>query len=165
MKKIIYIGLLSVCIGSGNAFAQTSQTNDGYRKGFRLGFGINGGLEMNQKYEAALGADARLQYDLSQKTSVTFTSGYTHLFQEGDDAGFVPVKFGFKYFFANNFYALGEAGAAIGATGDLNNSLLLSPSVGFANKYIDISLRYENYTDYNVDQLGIRIAYGFSLKK
>lgn len=162
MKKIGYISLLLVVAGTSTAF---SQANDGYRKGFRLGFGINGGLEMNQKYEAALGGDVRLQYDLSQKKSITFTSGYTHLFQEGEDAGFIPVKFGFKYFFANNFYALGEAGAAIGVSGDLNNSLLLSPSIGFANNYIDVSLRYENYTDYSADQLGIRIAYGFSLKK
>ena len=142
-----------------------AQTNTEYKKGFRLGFGLSGGFDTGQDYEASVGADVRLQYDLSQKMSLTFTPGYTHLFIKGEDAGFVPVKAGFKAFLGNQFYAMGEVGGAIGVNGGLDNSALLAPSFGYANKFIDISVRYENYLDYKIDQIGLRIAYGFSLKK
>lgn len=173
MKKSIFI--LAVLLASVNVTqAQTKSsttktppkfTNNGYKQGFRLGLGLSGGFDTGQDYEGAVGADVRLQYDFSRKTSITFTPGYTHLFQKGDDAGFVPVKLGFKMFLGNQFYWMGEAGAALGVKGDLDNSVLLAPSFGFANKYIDVSLRYENYLDYKLDQIGLRIAYGFSLKK
>lgn len=140
-----------------------AQTDKNYDRGFRLGFGINGGLPTDGDYEAALGGDARLQYDLSRKMSLTATTGYTHLFIKGDDAGFVPAKLGFKAFLGNQFYAQGELGAAFGVNGNLDNSAILAPSFGFANKYIDVSLKYENYLDYKTDQIGIRVAYGFSL--
>ena len=69
---------------------------------------------------------------------------------------------------------MGEIGAAFAVTNDYNkNSLLLAPSIGYATKYIDISLRYERYNDFpnyndnklgkGVGQLGLRLAYGFEL--
>lgn len=136
-----------------------------YNKGFRLGLGINGGFPTASDYEGSLGIDTRLQYDISRKTSMTLTSGYTHLFVHGDDQAFVPVKLGVKYFLGNQFYIMGEAGLGIGVTSTLDNTLLLAPAFGFANKYIDASIRYEYYNDYESDQIALRLAYGFSLKK
>lgn len=136
-----------------------------YPKGFRIGFGLNGGLSTNSDYDGSVGVDARLQYDVSQKTSFTLTSGYVHLFNnEEGDLGLVPVKAGFKHFMNKNIYAMGEIGAGFGTHRGMGNTFLWGPSIGFANNFIDISLRYERYNDYNTDQLGIRIAYGFSLK-
>lgn len=157
MKKTLF--LLSIVAFSLNANAQQ------YKRGFRLGFGINGGLPTDsEKYEGALGADIRLQHDFTAKTSMTLTTGYNHLFVKGDDQGFVPLKLGAKFFLNKNLYAQGEAGVGFGVSNDLGNTLILSPSFGFANKYIDVSLRYENYNNYHTDQIGLRIAYGFSLK-
>ena len=167
LQKSIFLAVVA-SMTLTNVQAQTTQkatSSSDYNKGFRLGLGLSGGFDTSQDYEGALGADIRLQYDFSKKTSITFTPGYTHLFQKGDDAGFVPLKLGFKMFFGNQFYAMGEAGGAIGVNGNLDNSALIAPSFGFANKYIDISVRYENYLDYNLDQIGLRLAYGFSLKK
>jgi hypothetical protein len=70
---------------------------------------------------------------------------------------------------------MGEAGAAFAVTnGNNQTSLLLAPSLGYATKYVDISLRYEHYNDFarinnngttgkGVGQVGVRFAYGFEL--
>ena len=160
MKKIataVFALLLTT-----TTFAQKSNKSD-YPRGFRLGFGLSGGFDTNSDYDFGLGADVRLQYDLSRKTSLTLTSGYTHLFAE-EDAGFIPAKIGFKSFVSKNIYLMAEGGAAISASSGFDSSALLAPSIGFANRYIDVSIRYENYLNNDLDQLGLRIAYGFSLK-
>src|SRR6187402_105779 len=91
-----------------NANAQKAETlpeaAKGYDQGWRLGFGINGGYAFEEPYGATLGGDIRLQYDLSQRTSVTLTTGYTNFFMDEVDGidygniGVVPVKAGFKGF-------------------------------------------------------------------
>ncbi|WLD25048.1 hypothetical protein NU10_06675 [Flavobacterium dauae] len=159
MKNVIFtaIGILFV---SSVALSQTP-----YNKGFRLGLGLNGGFPTDGDYDGSLGIDARLQYDFTKRTSITLTSGYTHLFADPEEVGFVPAKLGFKYFLGNQFYAMGEAGVAFGVNGNIDNSLIVAPVFGFANKYLDASVRYEYYSDYETDQIALRLAYGFSLKK
>lgn len=159
MKKIFYTAVATLFVGSA-AFSQTE-----YNKGFRLGFGLNGGFPTDGAYDGSLGIDVRAQYDFTRKTSITLTSGYTHLFAETEDVGFVPAKLGFKYFLGNQFYLMGEAGAAFSVNGNIDNSLIVAPVFGFANKFLDASVRYEHYSDYETDQIALRLAYGFSLKK
>lgn len=163
-RTIAFILLMGGILFTLPSIAQSKIISD-YPKGFRLGLGINGGLSTNSAYDGTIGAEARLQYDLSQKTSITLSSGYTHLFSnEVGDKGIVPIKGGFKHFMNKNIYAMGELGAGIGTHQEQGNTLIWAPSIGFANHIIDVSLRYERYNDYNTDQLGIRVAYGFSLK-
>lgn len=131
---------------------------------FRLGFGINGGIPTNSIFDFSLGADARLQYDMSLKTSLAFTTGYTHLFNKNSgDLGFVPAKLGFKAFIGNQFYILGETGAAFGTHKTMGTSFLWAPGIGIATKHIDISLRYEDYNKFNTSQVSLRLAYGFKI--
>ena len=59
---------------------------------------------------------------------------------------------------------MGEAGIAFGVNKYLENSLLLAPVFGFANKFVGASIRYEHYNDYETNSLALRLAYGFSLK-
>lgn len=150
-----------------------------YNQGFRLGFGANVGYATNDPYKLALGGDIRGQYDLSKLYSLTLTTGFTNLFvskADGPDLGFIPAKAGFKAFVWNNqFYVMGEAGAAFAVTNGYNKtSLLLSPTIGYATKYVDVSLHYEHYNDFarvnndgsagkGVGQVGVRLAYGFKL--
>lgn len=156
-----------------------------YDKGFRLGFGIAPGYVLEDPYGFGLGGDVRLQYDFSKRYSVTLTSGYSHLFGkevdgfEVDDLGFIPVKAGFKAFWwEDQFYAMGEAGAGFAVTGadyagSKDVSAILSPSIGWANKYFDVSVRYEYYSDFpgyssntpsdGNHQIALRFAYGFRL--
>ncbi len=69
---------------------------------------------------------------------------------------------------------MGEIGAALSVTDEYNqNSMLFAPSLGFATKYVDISVRYEFLKDFpavrddvvdkGLGQIMLRLAYGFDL--
>lgn len=159
------------------AFTAVKAQDSNYNQKFKLGFGLNVGYPFEDPYDFNLGADARLQYDLSKIYSLTLTTGFNNLFVEGDDndLGYIPLKGGFKAFiWDDRFYAMGEAGVAFSVTNDYDKtSFLISPTIGYATKYIDISLRYEYLPDFPVlknneikDGLGqvlVRLAYGFAL--
>ena len=173
--KIAMIAAISLFFANNT----NAQTSSDYNQGFRLGIGVTGGYAVHDPYKLALSADARLQYDLSKRYSLTLTTGYSNLFvskADGNDLGFIPAKLGFKAFVWNDqFYIMGEGGAAFAVSnGYHKTSLLLAPSIGYATKDIDISLRYEQYNDFNrlnnngslgkgVGQVGVRVAYGFKL--
>ena len=176
--KIVLVLAISAMFAT-NSYAQEATTTKNYDQGFRLGFGLNAGYAAHDPFKLTLGADARLQYDLSKRYSVTLTTGYSNLFvseADGNDLGFIPAKAGFKAFVWNDqFYVMGEVGAAFAVSNNYDQtSLLLAPSIGYATKCIDISLRYEHYNDFErlnnngsqafgVGQLGLRVAYGFKL--
>lgn len=181
-EKIKFVLVLAIAIMFANhSNAQETQTAKNYDQGFRLGIGLNAGYAAHDPYKLALGADARLQYDLSKRYSATLTTGFTNLFVSESDApfkdlGLIPAKLGFKAFVWNDqFYVMGEAGAAFAVTNDYHKtSLLLAPSIGYASKYIDVSLHYEFYNDFarlnnngsqgkGIGQVGVRLAYGFEL--
>lgn len=178
--KIKFVLVLAISMMfANNSKAQDTQAATNYDQGFRLGFGLNAGYAVHDPYKLALGADARLQYDLSKRYSITLTTGFTNLFVskvDGSDLGFIPAKAGFKAFVWNDqFYVMGEAGAAFAVTNGYNKtSLLLAPTIGYATKYVDISVRYEHYNDFarlnnngsvgkGVGQVGVRLVYGFEL--
>ena len=173
--KILFVFVIAIMF-AGNANAQETAK---YDQGFRLGFGTNAGYTIDDPYKLALGANVRVQYDLSKRYSLTLTTGFTNLFvskADGSDLGFIPAKAGFKAFVWNDqFYVMGEAGAAFAITNGYNKtSLLVSPTIGYATKYIDLSVHYEHYSDFakvnnngsvgkGVGQVGVRLAYGFAL--
>lgn len=164
-------------------------TTPNYDQGFRLGFGLNGGYMLDPSNNGfgssdklfnglAVGADVRLQYDLSKRLSVTLTTGYNHFFIDDaikdipftdfKDIGQIPVKAGFKAFFwEDQFYGLAEVGAGFTVSKnspiDEDTTLILSPGIGWASKYVDLSVRYEHYTEFETGQVALRLAYGFRL--
>lgn len=163
-------------------------TPGNYDQGFRLGFALNGGYMFNTSSSPwggtdvfsgpTVGADVRLQYDLSRRLSVTLTTGYNHFFIEEDlkdlpftdfrDVGQIPVKAGFKAFFwEDQFYGLAEVGGGFTVSKNSpfaeDTTVILSPGIGWANKYVDLSLRYEHYTEFETGQIALRLAYGFRL--
>ncbi|HSN47140.1 MAG TPA: hypothetical protein VLR29_00120 [Flavobacterium sp.] len=180
--KIKFVLILAISMMfANNSNAQDTPAAANYDQGFRLGFGLNAGYAVHDPYKLTLGADARLQYDLSKRYSITLTTGFSNLFVSESDApykdlGFITAKAGFKAFIWNDqFYVMGEAGAAFAVTnGYSQTSLLLAPTLGYATKYVDISLHYEHYNDFarlntngtqgkGVGQVGVRLAYGFEL--
>ncbi|HEY0092436.1 MAG TPA: hypothetical protein VGB43_08120, partial [Flavobacterium sp.] len=108
--------------------------------------------------------------------SIALTTGFTNLFIGNNvkDLGFIPLKAGFKMFWwEDRWYALAEVGVGIPVTNDwgdnTDTTLILAPGIGYATKYIDLSLRYEHYTEFpaedvrGVGQISLRLAYGFKL--
>ncbi|WP_333600574.1 hypothetical protein [Flavobacterium sp.] len=175
-RNSVKIAVILCLLGSVTTYAQEAEKKN-YDQGFRLGFGINGGLPLQDPYDYNLGADVRIQYDLSTRYSLTFTTGFSNFFVSGkdNDLGYIPVKGGFKAFvLKDKLYLLGEVGAAFAVTNGYDKtSFLISPGIGYATEKIDISLRYEHYTDFPVlkndvedtglGQIALRIAYGFRL--
>jgi hypothetical protein len=173
--KFVLVFTISMLFAT-NTNAQDAKNHE---QGFKMGIGLNAGYALSDPYKLVLGANTRLQYNLTKRYSLTFTTGFTNLFVDKSvrsDLGFIPVKASFKAFVWNDqFYLMGEAGAAIAVTNNYNKtSLLLAPSLGYTTKYIDISLRYEHYNDFpklnnngstgkGLGQLGVRLAYGFDL--
>lgn len=179
MKKFFYTVVAStLLLTATKSFAQEQYSLDTpYDPKFKLGVGLSVGAPLQDPYETSLGGDVRLQYDFSKPYSVTLTTGFTNLFVNGsnNDLGYIPLKGGFKAFvLKDKFYLMGEAGAAFAVTNGYDKtSLLLSPTIGFATKYIDLSLRYEylsdfptienNQVDKGLGQIMLRLAYGFDL--
>jgi len=151
---------------------------------FRFGIGVDGLLPVGNTADVAnfgLGLTPRLQYGVSDKFALTFTSGIYHFFPKtvtypvsGSFAGFtakyksdiIPVKVGFKYFVGGNFYLAGEAGASFEvAEGGGKAHFLWSPGIGYATKKWDIGARFENFSGnhYSDGIIGLRVAYGFGL--
>jgi hypothetical protein len=178
--KIKGLLLAALFMSAANSHAQEKPLlaeDKNYDQGWRLGFGLNAGVVTDDLYDWSLGGDVRLQYDFNKRVSVTMTSGFTNMFigDGGKDLGFIPVKGGFKVFWwEDSFYALAEAGAGFPVTndysGNVDNTLIIAPGIGWANKYVDLSLRYEHYTAFpnqdggtGVGQLALRLAYGFRL--
>ncbi|MGQ3086333.1 hypothetical protein [Flavobacterium sp.] len=166
IKGLLLSGMMMLGM---TAFAQDgASSKENYDQGFRLGFAVNAGAVTGDYFNFALGGDVRLQYDLSQRTSLTLTTGYTHMFGEEDyikELGFIPVKAGFKAFiWEDRFYVLGEAGAGFAVTNDYDETTFLwAPGIGYANDVIDLSLRYEGMNDFQANQIALRLAYGFKL--
>lgn len=128
----------------------------------RLGYGFSGGIPFNG-YTGGVGIDGRFQYDITLKTSLIGTAGYTHFFSnELPDLAYAPAKVGFKSHIGEQVYVLGEIGAAFSTTG-MGISPVWNPGIGIATKHIDISLRYENLQKFDTAQFALRLAYGYKL--
>src|SRR3970282_2690616 len=95
-KKIKMLSIVAVSMSlANNVQDQDAAPAKNYDQGFELGFGVSGGYATQDPYKLALGADARLQYDLTKRYSLTLTTGFTNLFvseADGSDVGFIPAQ-------------------------------------------------------------------------
>ncbi|WP_432710931.1 outer membrane beta-barrel protein [Pedobacter sp.] len=160
-------------------------TTNANAQGPKLGIGINAGVPTTDQYNFTLGADARLQFDVSKQLSIPVTAGYTHFFsKDAIDAGtlekqnysYIPVKAGVKVFFdesGSGLYGLAEIGAAFGVSDHAKTGFLYSPAIGYAwSSGLDLGVKYEGISsareqtfgyDKNVGHVALRLAYGFKL--
>ena len=107
--RTLFFAVFALAITNTISAQETSETSN-YDQKFKLGFGVSGGIPTDgDDYDWALGGDVRLQYDLSKRTSLTLTTGFTNLFVGDDvpDLGFIPAKAGFKAFvWEDQFYVM-----------------------------------------------------------
>jgi len=176
LPTLLAVLILFAC---SNANAQTVSPSK-----FRLGIGVDALMPVGNTATTTnfgIGVTPRLQYGLSNKVALTFTSGIYHFFPKtvtypaiGSFPGFtakyksdiIPVKVGAKFFIGSNFYLSGEAGAAFEvANGGGRAHFLWSPGIGYATKRWDIGARYENFSGngYSDGVTALRVAYGFGL--
>jgi len=184
-KVITGVSVVLALFTAKNVNAQSTPADK-----WRLGIGLEVGRPIGNAHDISnfeLGGTARLQYGLSNNTALTLTSGYYNMFGKNitvldanaagttvtvksKDLGIIPVKLGIKSFLAHRLYFGAEAGAGFETTslygdGSKDTKLILSPTIGYATKIIDLGLRYEGFfgqgNSYGL--IGLRIAYGFGL--
>ena len=179
MKKRFFAAslvALAVCV---NTQSKAQSIDKG-----RLRFGIGADAlvpvgNLNNSTNFGLGITPRLQYGLSNKVALTFTSGIYHFFPKNMyaqtatqlyayrwDLDVIPVKVGFKAFVTSNIYIGGEAGMGFQVdNGGGDSEYLYSGAVGYANKKWDFGIRYENFSGngYRNGMIALRVAYGFGL--
>jgi hypothetical protein len=181
LTKLAAAALTGVALLIGTTVnAQTTPTTPSK---LRFGIGLEAGAptgNMHNYSNVEIGGTARLQYNTSDHFALMLTSGYYNFFGKdysatvggvtttvkGSSAGMIPVKAGFKAFFADQFYFSAEAGAGFETTGiNKNTKLILSPGLGWANQKWDVGVRYEDFSgqsnSYGI--VGLRLAYGFEL--
>jgi hypothetical protein len=159
-----------------NSFAQSTPKSK-----FRFGVGLETLVPTGDLHTYSsnfgLGITPRLQYGITDRLALTFTSGYYHFFPRTvhnpglpdvntGETGIVPVKLGLKAFINKNIYFGAEIGAGFEVNdGGGNTKLLTSAGVGYASKKWDVGIRYENFSGqtFNYGTIGLRVAYGFGL--
>jgi hypothetical protein len=168
------VAAVAMFIGVNSASAQTNERPDS--QAWRLGVGVSAGLPTNDAYNIALGGDLRLQKDFFSNISATLSAGYTN-FSIKDEAkvpgfptsvGYIPVKAGIKIFPTERFYISGEVGAGFGTDKGQGTALVYAPGIGLGfNNGLDVGVRYEGFTqdNTNLDQVALRLAYGFNLSR
>jgi hypothetical protein len=144
----------------------------------RIGLALETGLPTGNSvkdYQVSLGGTGTIQYGLSDKVALTFTSGYYDFLSKTLGTPFapykranlqiVPIKVGAKVFFYDGFYAGAETGMAIEAVSGGRRKFILAPALGYATKQLDVSVRYEALLGGldNYGLLGLHTAYGFKL--
>lgn len=145
---------------------------------WRLGIGLETGVATGNYHPGqgfVIGGSLRLQRSIAKGLDWTLTSGY-YDFVAGsrgnspvynEQMGLIPVKLGLKYYAANNWYIMGEAGAGFELSGyQKSRKLILSPGIGWSSKSWDVGARFESLSGGNSFNYGIaalRVAYGFGL--
>ncbi len=175
LTKLAAAALTGVALLIGtNVNAQTTPASK-----LRFGVGLEAGAPTGNAHDGSnfeLGGTARLQYNTSDHFSLMLTSGYYNFFGKEigtvgtttvktASTGVIPVKAGFKAFFADQFYFSAEAGAGFETNGSKNTKLILSPGLGWANQKWDVGVRYEDFSGQSNSYglVGLRLAYGFEL--
>lgn len=171
MKSLFKSVLLIAVVLFSNSIHAQKEGN-----GWRMGISIMPGVATNGGYGFALGSDIRLQTEIAKNTHFTLTTGITGFFKKDPVKGmsYIPLKPGIKYFLGENLYVGGELGIGFGMVKNSGRSFIWAPSLGLSFKKVDLSVKYEDASDFKfvadgtnnnyVKQFALRVAYGFSLK-
>ena len=179
MKKLFLLTAIAGVLGFTSAKAQTGDPAMG---GSKIGIGAEFAFptgDFGKAYDFGYGGSLQFQTPIANKLKFIATGGYLN-FQGKEydlagvtvaapDYGVVPLKVGARYFIAENFYAGGELGAAIGTSKNSETAFVYTPHIGVefpvADKStIDLGARYEAWSNNGTSRfVGLRLAYNFGL--
>jgi len=169
MKKILFTIVIVGCI------ICTAKAQQYTRSGFSIGPEIN--FPSQSVYNIGYGASARLDLPVSGKVGISLTGGYTKLHYKGSIVSvfgdqkpneFVPLKAGIIYGVGNGLYLSGELGDAMEVSSNVNgnkrNLFVFGLGPGFLfglsdKQAIDLGIRYEQWSQHELKQVAIRVAY------
>lgn len=183
MKKLF---LLSVMVLSSFCFSQVFAQKSS--KLFSFGFGFEGGPVMgNAEFKESFSSEFGMSLRFSLKAGpgfATFSPGALLVIPKKvseDDIKLgsrIPLRVGYKYIFAQNFFVMGEAGYAAytfysadtgSETQEINKEksggFTYAPSAGVNLGKFEAGIRYEVTTlrelDSKVSMLGLRVGFNF----
>ncbi|MEJ7558749.1 MAG: hypothetical protein WKF66_10610 [Pedobacter sp.] len=180
MKRLFLVTAIAGILGFSSVNAQTK---DVAMTGSKLGIGAEFAFptgDFGDGYDFGYGGSLQFQTPIANKLNFIATGGYLN-FQGKEianvdnnvikvaDYGVVPLKVGARYFIAENFYAGGELGAAIGTRSGSDTRFIYTPHIGVefpvADKStIDLGARYEAWSNNGTYRfVGLRLAYNFGL--
>jgi len=180
MKRLFFVTALAGILGFSTTNAQTK---DVAMTGSKIGIGAEFAFptgDFGKAYDFGYGGSLQFQTPIANKLNFTATGGYLN-FQGKEnivvngvtgtlpDYGVIPLKVGARYFIAENFYAGGELGAAIGTGSGSETAFVYTPHIGVefpvADKStIDLGARYEAWSNNGTSRfVGLRLAYNFGL--
>jgi len=178
MNKI----LLFVIVLSGTVFSGYAQTKSAPQLSIGGELGLPTG-QASQVYGSVLGASVKLELPVAaSKFSFVISAGLSDYLLKFNYAGtfnnavYVPVEAGGKYYFSRIGYFEGDIGLSANVNGNYSadkNAFIYAPIIGFSaptNNHkatIDIGVRYEGRVESGgaISQVAIRVAYRFGLKK
>ncbi|POY39171.1 hypothetical protein C3K47_01360 [Solitalea longa] len=170
MKRLTLLAILfvSALMVSNHVNAQAPAGKKLLNIAFESGFPLGNAADV---YKIVLGGSLQAEFPVKSNLSVTATAGYSTFTNSKIDglegSGFIPVKVGGKYYFASNFYGIGELGAAFYTGDGSSTTFVYAPGLGYSfpvadNKFVDVSARYEGHTgDFDRSFFGLRFAYSF----
>lgn len=169
MKKVLLATLLFVGVAA-TSFAQD---------GGKFSIGVDAGLPLGDaKDVSSVFVGGSLKYDqpIAEKTAFTLTAGYSYLAyndmgkavskligENKSGVGFIPVKAGIKYFFADAFYGEAQLGAAFSTQKGAGTAFAYSPGIGYKfSDVIDLGVRYEAWSkNGTTNQIAARLGFSF----
>jgi lipoprotein signal peptidase len=179
-KKITLALIAILTLSVYNLKAQSTDmamtTNNGMA--FKIGIGASGGVTTaNSPFSFGVGADVRLQWDLSKDVALTASGGYTRLFNKDNfpalaDYDFIPAIGGVKVYAIKRMYLAGNVGAGFAIQDGSKTSFIFGGGTGYEwDNGLDIGVRYEGYQQDSSSstyqpvngQFALRLGYNFKL--
>jgi predicted porin len=172
MQKLLLVFLIS-CI----AITTYAQGNGPQANSTVLSIGAELNIPQQSRYTIGYGASAKFELPIINAFSLTLTGGL-HQYHiksifDGASTGndtFIPLKAGVKYYFDPRFYTEGELGTVIDHNDAIDqNRFTYAIGTGFllplnnSRNMVNVGLRYEQWSQNRLQQVGIRVAYRFGL--
>ena len=166
MKRFLFLILL---LSSLQIMAQ----DEPLKKAISLGAEL--GIPNASVYSIGVGVSGKAEFPVSGKVAITVTAAYSAFFYKSNlfdnsktfaAAQFIPLKAGAKYYFNPGVYFEGELGTAIETNYLKQDLFAFSLGPGFLipvneKHSVDFGLRYEKWSNHQVQQTAIRFAYRF----
>lgn len=167
MKRIL---LTLAVLGSVvcSSFAQSKSDGGG-----KFSIGLEAGIPVGDAsdfYNVVLGGSLKYAQPIATGTAFTISAGYSSFMGKTvggikyGSTGFIPVKAGIKYSFAEAFYGEAQLGASFGTASGSKTGFAYAPGIGYAfGGGVDLGVRYEgwSYSGGTISQVAARLAYSF----
>jgi hypothetical protein len=167
MKRI----LLTLAVLGGvvcSSFAQSKSDGGG-----KFSIGLEAGLPVGDAstYNSfVIGGSLKYAQPIASDLAFTISAGYSSFMGKTvggvkfGSTGFVPVKAGIKYNFAEAFYGEAQLGASFGTASGSKTGFAYAPGIGYNfGGGVDLGVRYEgwSYSGGTISQIAARLAYSF----